>query len=121
LIAADPVDQELPRGFVGVEPFPDVLIFANNLEDELEDDLHPLVVGDVQLHSVNESLEISWNSAVEVGARSVDEGLEKTQEGPQAVKVLVDETGLHCAEQLLELITLFVVSVMAVSFRKRPD
>jgi hypothetical protein len=34
---------------------------------------------------------------------------------------LVDETGLHCAEQLLELITLLVVSVMAVSFRKRPD
>lgn len=121
LVAADPVDQELPGGLVGVEPLPDVLVFANNLEDELEDDLHPLVVGDVQLHCVHESLEIGWNPGVEVGARSVDQGLKKTQEWPQAVKVLVDEAGLHGAEQLLELLTLLVVSVMAVSLRKRPD
>jgi hypothetical protein len=121
LIAADPVYEEFPGGFVGVEPFSDVLIFANNFENELKDDFHPLVVGDVQLHCVNESLEIIWNSAVEIGARSVNECLKKTQEWSETVKVLINETSLYCAEQLLELITLFVISVVAMSFRQRPD
>ena len=34
---------------------------------------------------------------------------------------MVDETSLYCAEKLFELVPLFVISVMAMSFGQCPD
>lgn len=97
---SSPVCEASPFLRIRVEPVPHCRLLADDLENELDDCLHPSVVGEVVLDDVHELLQPLLPLRYEVGVRRLEQHLEEAEEWSDLVVVSLVECRQSSAEEL---------------------
>ena len=118
-VLRNPLHQALPSVLVVVEPISDRSVSARNLKDELKYYFHPLEVSEVSLCSLKEPRQPRRSSTGKVLTVCLKKYFKNTEEGPNAVVIVLIEASLDSPEKLLELLSVGV-GVVAVSLSHSP-
>lgn len=109
----------MPSPLVGIEPFSNCSISARDLEDELQNRLHPFKEAKVALNGLQKSSQPDSPATGKVLSFGLEEELKEAQERSDAVIIVLIKTSFYSSEKLFDLLSV-MVGVMAVSSGNSP-